>query len=142
MRDIFYDRNGKPITVEEMCSIPHEDKIIMRTKLSNKAVVSTVWLGIDHSFGDGPPLIFETMIFEKWDKQDLEECYCDRYTTEEEARAGHLRAIQEYCEKTGASIPPSAMTEKSRWELIAEENNVNRPTVKSRRSKRNRRESK
>ena len=25
--------------------------------------VSTVFLGIDHSFGEGPPLLFETMIF-------------------------------------------------------------------------------
>jgi hypothetical protein len=28
--------------------------------------VSTVWLGIDHSFFGGPPLIFETMAFEQW----------------------------------------------------------------------------
>jgi hypothetical protein len=25
--------------------------------------ISTVFLGVDHSWGDGPPLIFETMIF-------------------------------------------------------------------------------
>ena len=25
--------------------------------------VSTVFLGIDHSFGEGPPLLFETMVF-------------------------------------------------------------------------------
>ena len=25
--------------------------------------VSTVFLGVDHSFGDGPPVLFETMVF-------------------------------------------------------------------------------
>jgi hypothetical protein len=25
--------------------------------------VSTIWLGINHRFGDGAPLIFETMVF-------------------------------------------------------------------------------
>ena len=28
-----------------------------------KVMVSTVFLRIDHSFGSGPPLLFETMIF-------------------------------------------------------------------------------
>jgi hypothetical protein len=27
------------------------------------SVVSTVFLGLDHNFGEGPPLLFETMIF-------------------------------------------------------------------------------
>ena len=29
----------------------------------NEARVSTVFLGIDHQFGEGKPLLFETMIF-------------------------------------------------------------------------------
>lgn len=28
--------------------------------------ISTVFLGIDHSFGQGPPLVFETMVFRRW----------------------------------------------------------------------------
>lgn len=52
--------------------------------------VSTVFLGIDHNFSmEGPPLLFETMIFrEGW--RDL---YCDRYSTYEEALAGHAIAV-------------------------------------------------
>ncbi len=54
--------------------------------------VSTVFLGIDHNYsGDGPPLLFETMVFpnnreglENWADQ-----YCRRYSTWEEAEAGH-----------------------------------------------------
>lgn len=46
--------------------------------------VSTVFLGLDHSFGGGPPLLFETMVFGGPLDQDQ-----DRYTTWEQAEAGH-----------------------------------------------------
>lgn len=46
--------------------------------------VSTVYLAIDHSFGGRPPLWYETMIF--GGDYDGEQ---QRYTTEEQAQAGH-----------------------------------------------------
>ena len=49
-----------------------------------KVHVSTVWLGLDHSYDGGPPLIFETMVF--GGGLDLE---MERYSTEAEALAGH-----------------------------------------------------
>lgn len=54
--------------------------------------VSTVFLGIDHAYGlrPGAPLLFETMVREGdgrwWD-------YQRRYTTWEQAEAGHRRAV-------------------------------------------------
>jgi len=47
--------------------------------------VSTVFLGLDHSFGDGQtPILFETMVFGgPLDQQQ------DRYSTYDEAEAGH-----------------------------------------------------
>lgn len=51
--------------------------------------VSTVFLGTDHSFGDGPPMLFETMIF--GGKHDG---YCERYSTWEQAEAGHARILE------------------------------------------------
>lgn len=54
--------------------------------------VSTVFLGLDHRFGDeGPPLLFETMVFpgEEWREE-----FCERYCTWDEAVAGHDRAVQ------------------------------------------------
>jgi hypothetical protein len=51
-------------------------------------LVSTVFLGLDHSWGDGPPLLFETMVFLNGDSVD-----CQRYATRAEALAGHARAI-------------------------------------------------
>jgi hypothetical protein len=50
--------------------------------------VSTVWMGINHRYGPGPPLIFETMVFGGPLNQD-----CRRYTTIEQARAGHAEVL-------------------------------------------------
>lgn len=55
--------------------------------------VSTTWLGLDHRrWGDGPPLIFETMAFPLGEHHEpvfgapVEQ---RRYSTLEEAKAGH-----------------------------------------------------
>ena len=60
----------------------HIDKTI-----KGEVEVSTVFLGLDHSFGDGAPLLFETMIFGGEHDQ-----YQERYATWEEAEAGHKKA--------------------------------------------------
>lgn len=57
---------------------------------TGKINVSTVFLGLDHNFDDnGPPLVFETMIF-----GGIHDQYQDRYSTIEEALAGHETAVQ------------------------------------------------
>lgn len=51
--------------------------------------VSTVFLGLDHQWHPGgPPLIFETMIF-----GGPHDGYQERYSTWEEAEAGHAVAV-------------------------------------------------
>ena len=50
-------------------------------------LLSTVFLGLDHSFGRGPPLLYETMIF--GGEHDQEQW---RYSTHEEAIEGHAKA--------------------------------------------------
>ena len=50
--------------------------------------ISTVFLGLDHSFGHGPPLLFETMVF--GGPMDQEQA---RYTTWEEAETGHKAMV-------------------------------------------------
>jgi hypothetical protein len=64
-------------------------KRVAATTLPNGRWVSTVWLGFDYSFGDGPPLIFETMVFPS--ERDMGELDCERYSTEEAAKKGHER---------------------------------------------------
>lgn len=63
--------------------------------------VSTVFLGLDHRhFGEGPPVLFETMVFggEGWSEES-----CDRYSTWQEAEAGHARAVASLMSPGGAA---------------------------------------
>lgn len=68
----------------------HDQRRVAEDVISGKRI-STVFLGTDHNFADdGPPLIFETMVFEDGDWDEL---YCDRYASWDEAEAGHAKAI-------------------------------------------------
>lgn len=70
------------------------ERVVEQTNLSDiiaaKVMVSTVFLGLDHQYAeDGPPLLFETMVFgglldsEQW-----------RYSTWDEAKAGHAAMVE------------------------------------------------
>lgn len=66
--------------------------------------VSTVFLGLDHRLvGEGPPLLFETMTFAAPVKGETfpEELdgMTNRYTTWDEAEAGHAQMVAEVREK-------------------------------------------
>lgn len=54
--------------------------------------ISTVFLGLDHSFGEGPPILFETMIFCK-DRLHDHDNDMDRCSTWAEAEAQHQRFV-------------------------------------------------
>ena len=44
--------------------LEHEDRKVARTEVTKDITVSTVFLGIDHNFAkNGPPIVFETMVF-------------------------------------------------------------------------------
>lgn len=64
------------------------NRTVAKTRLKD-ATVSTVFLGLDHSFGKGPPLLFETMVFGGPKDQ-----YQKRYSTWEEAEQGHQRIVE------------------------------------------------
>jgi len=64
------------------------DRYVAKTVLPNGTRVSTVFLGIDHSFTDGKPILFETMIF-----GGRHDGYQERYATWEEAEAGHKQTL-------------------------------------------------
>jgi hypothetical protein len=53
-------------------------------------LVSTVFLGLNHNWGDGPPLLFETMIFFLGASVD----YQERCATWDQAEAMHGEAIR------------------------------------------------
>lgn len=50
--------------------------------------ISTVFLAVDYRWNDGPPLLYETMIF-----NGPRDGYQERYSTKQEALEGHRRAV-------------------------------------------------
>ena len=54
--------------------------------------ISTVFLGLDHNFlpEHGPPVLYETMIFDPWG----DELAIERYATRDEAVDGHERLVE------------------------------------------------
>jgi hypothetical protein len=59
------------------------------------AVVSTTFLGLDHNFwGEGPPLIFETMVFADKRLQGTMVGYQGRTSTWDEAEAMHAEVMK------------------------------------------------
>jgi len=93
---MYYDRKGQSINVTRWSELL-EDRVyhvIEQTDLPDGKWVSTVWLGLDHSFGSGAPLIFETMVFPSHD--EWMELDCERYTYEETAIVGHKAMVEKW----------------------------------------------
>jgi hypothetical protein len=91
-RPRYYDMDGEPYANCEDWAKDFND--ITKRRVAQHEVagyrVSTVLLGLDHNFGSGPPLIFESMIFPPtscdWD-------WTDRYATKEQAAEGHEQLV-------------------------------------------------
>ncbi len=99
---LYFDRKGNAIGLMDWVEkIEDKEYAIVKQDNVGKYFVSTVWLGLNHSyyfFKDAPIQIFETMIFIRDGEPDNEEDpikhYIERYSTEEEAIAGHVFALR------------------------------------------------
>ncbi len=58
----------------------------------NGCHVSTIWLGMNHNYFGGVPLLLETMVFDT--PHSGHDIYMKRYTTWEQAVEGHKKAVQ------------------------------------------------
>ncbi len=61
-----------------------------------------MFLGIDHNWGDGPPLVYESMVFGlgPGGRPDFgADMAQERYSTREEAFAGHGELVAEWLRK-------------------------------------------
>lgn len=107
---MHYKRNGKPYTgpdaVDQWAKDfdKSENKIVKQenTNLFGLFWVSTVWLGLNHSFGPNePPKVFETMVFCRFPFpgfrhsrfQGCSDLDMARYSTEKQAFVGHQMAV-------------------------------------------------
>lgn len=99
MDDLYYalDKNNEVIPVRDVLqwSKLFEDKSrkVDRTEIG-EYVISTVFLGINHSFNpNSEPQVFETMVFHPA-KSDYLDLFCERYATWDEAMEGHKLAVK------------------------------------------------
>lgn len=95
----YYKRDGTPIedVLKWAKNFETQDRKVAKDILPDGKVVSTVFLGMDHRFGEGPPLIFETVVFPC--EKDFDELDTGRYSTEEEALEGHGKMVQKWSKK-------------------------------------------
>lgn len=87
------NKNNKPysITLDEWGKMMNgmASQSLAKTTIGDTEV-STVFLGMDHGHGaPGPPVLWETMLF----GDDVEE-YQVRYTSYEDAAAGHIEVVK------------------------------------------------
>lgn len=96
----WYDKLGNPISVRGWERLQEDPayKVVAQHQVGD-AWVSTVWLGLDHRFGEGPPLIFETMVFGGRLSDELE-----RYSTEAQAWEGHAVMVGRVREVQGEPV--------------------------------------
>jgi hypothetical protein len=99
---MYFDKTGKEISLDKWYELQgdQEYKRVGLDTLPNGYRVSTVWLGINQSHRDGPPLTFETMVFGPNTFLDLD---MTRYSTLEEATAGHADMVARWQDKPNAA---------------------------------------
>lgn len=86
----FYDKQGNEILIEFWMQMLADDEYrVVGQHEAGGVLVSTVWLGLDHSFGGEVSKIFETMVFSKGMQEDV----CRRYATLAEALRGHIETV-------------------------------------------------
>ncbi len=97
--NLFYylndDYSVRPCTLEEwmvqFIKMKEEKTHVMASDTVNSRLISTVFLGQNHSYFGGEPILFETIIFSNGLLQ-LDN-HWDRYSSWEEAMKGHKEAI-------------------------------------------------
>jgi hypothetical protein len=89
------DASGKPVPEPDLLAWGKwfqdngQQRIVKKDKIGD-STVSTVFLGLDHNFApDGPPLIWETMVFEGPMAHEMDRCSGNR----EQAEAMHARMV-------------------------------------------------
>lgn len=138
-RPRYYQRDGKPYPNNQHNAAlfawakDMEDPKKKIVKQDNVGLfgafwVSTVWLGLDHNFFSGKPIIFETMVsccFPKVNWFACSDLDQDRYSTEKEALKGHEVTVALWSDwrYTMGHIWPHI---KRQWDYLLRERKIER----------------
>lgn len=103
----WYDKDGNPIGIERANRIlgDHDYRRVAQETVG-PYWVSTVLLVLDHNFGVGPPLIFETMVFVQEGEDEEISNLVWRYSTLGEAQEGHRAAVAMMKDLVDIQSPP------------------------------------
>lgn len=96
--EYWMEVDGVPVRTDDMVAAWSADRTVAKDTIGG-VLVSTVFLTIDHGFGYGAPVLYETMIFGGDD-----DGYCKRYSTSEAALVGHRRAADAV--RSGRPVEP------------------------------------
>lgn len=91
------DDDGNPIATDAMTWArwfqDTDARQVARTVLPDGGFVSTVFLGLDHGSGEGPPVVWESLAFNAAGLSDGDTMR--RYTSREAALAGHAKIVEQ-----------------------------------------------
>jgi hypothetical protein len=87
------DEEGEPVAVDfmtwaEWFKAGDKTRVVLQDHPTRDVLVSTVFLSLDHQWGQGPPVLWETMIFGGPFSQ-----FQERYTSRLDALRGHALAL-------------------------------------------------
>ncbi|MEE8607179.1 MAG: hypothetical protein V3S55_06230 [Nitrospiraceae bacterium] len=92
MSDKYILEDKKPVLEPDLLAwgrwFETADRHVAKTDVG-EVHVSTVFLALDHNWGDGPPLLFETLVFGGALAERM-----NRYSTWDEAEAGHAAMVK------------------------------------------------
>ena len=87
-------RDGKPVPATDLMEwakwyeTANQERRVAETLIGDMRV-STVFLALDHSFGEGAPILWETLVFGGPLDGEME-----RYAFREDAEAGHAAMVE------------------------------------------------
>ncbi len=106
MKVLSPDKVPVSVSLEVYIEFIRQHDYILRHTNVGWYFISTVFLPFDHSFGEGPSIHFESMVFDtskdrrnvKFDKDFIyhDDLELDRYHTYEEAIKGHCKFVVKY----------------------------------------------
>lgn len=111
--EYYIERNGVPVPCDSMAQWARLTSGVLTRRVARDdgvvpgVDVSTVFLGIDHGFGDDgtPPILYETLVFGGPLGGEM-----NRYATRPEALAGHAAMVARV--KAAGAESPAPTSEK------------------------------
>ena len=93
---LFYvlDADNRPVPTDDVRTwgemFGSDQRFVDYTEITSAVTVSTIFMGIDHRMGgEGPPLLFETMVFTNGDGDETH-----RYSSWDDAKTGHAALVK------------------------------------------------